>query len=67
MKSVDNISKAVTACCILHNLALKNDDYNWITIDPICDTSDLNDGYMNDSMNLPNLTGVNKRNNLASL
>lgn len=67
MKSVDNISKAVTVCCILHNIALKNDDYTWVPIDRTPDTADVNDGLLNDSMNLRNITGLNKRNNVASL
>lgn len=65
MKNVDNISKAVTACCILHNIALKNDDYTWVPIDATPDIDNADDGF--NFMNLENITGVNKRNNIASL
>lgn len=65
MKKVDNISKAVTACCILHNIALKNDDYAWVPIDTTPDIPNADDGFS--FMNLENITGVNKRNNIATL
>ncbi|KAF0695765.1 protein ALP1-like, partial [Aphis craccivora] len=49
MKNVDNISKAVTACCILHNIALQNDDYTWVPIDSNPDATQ--NEFVNDGIN----------------
>lgn len=66
MKNVDNISKAVTACCILHHIALNNDDYTWVPIDSTTDT--IRNEFVNDGFNnQQDITGINKRNSLASL
>lgn len=64
MKNVDNISKTVTASCILHNIALKNDDFGWVPTDIVHNTRNNDD---NNFVNHQDVTGIDKRNNLTNL
>lgn len=62
LKSIKYISKAVTACCCLHNMAINNQE-DWIDYELPSDLLDINDEVVYTPIRIE--TGVEKREELA--